>query len=244
MTDERVVLVTGGARRIGAAIVRELHASGWRVLIHVNRSRDEALALAATLDALRAGSVHVLAADLARAVELDHLADAAHAHWGRIDALVNNASSYYATPVGSISAAAVDELVATNLKAPLLLSQACAARMAQGAIVNIVDVHAQRPQARYAAYCAAKAGLWALTQSLALELAPRIRVNAIAPGYMIWAEAEPLAAQEQEHLLARVPLRRLGGGEEVARVTRFLLSADAAYLTGAMLPVDGGLHLN
>jgi pteridine reductase len=239
----RVVLVTGGARRIGAAIVRELHAAGWRVAIHARRSRDEALALAAELEAARSGSAQVFGGDLAQAEAIEHLARASHAHWGRLDALVNNASSYYATPLGEIRASALDDLLATNLKAPLLLTQACVARMDSGAIVNLIDVHARKPQARYSAYCAAKAGLWALTESLALELAPRIRVNAVAPGFMLWAEQEPLDEAARARLLARVPLQRLGGALEIARAVRFLLSEDAQFMTGAVLPVDGGLHL-
>lgn len=243
-TSAPVVLVTGAARRIGAAIARLQHAAGWNVLVHAHRSRDEAQALVDALNAARADSARLLAADLGDAAALPRLADAAHAAWGRLDALVNNASSYFATPLGTLSAARLDELLASNLRAPLLLTQACARHFgADAAVVNIVDAQLWHPQPGYPAYYAAKAGLWSLTETLALELAPRVRVNAVAPGHMLWAESGGIAEHEQARELARIPLGRLGGAEEIARAVRFLLSADAAYITGAILPVDGGLRL-
>jgi pteridine reductase len=243
MQAVQVVLVTGGGRRIGAAIVRALHADGWKLLIHYRESADEALALAAELDAQRADSVHTLRADLLDVAALEQLAQHAHARWGRLDALVNNASTYYATPLGQISAKSFDDLIGSNLRAPLLLTQACAALMADGgAVVNIIDALARRPAKNFAAYHAAKSGLWTLTEALALELAPRIRVNGVAPGHMLWP-AHELSEAKKGAELARVPLGRLGGAEEIARVVRFLLSDDAAYITGSVLPVDGGLRL-
>lgn len=239
-----VVLITGAGRRIGAATACALHAAGWNVVLHAHRSSAEAEALAATLNAQRAGSAQVERADLHDAQAIEALATAAATRWQRLDALVNNASSYYPTPLGQISAAQIDELVGSNLRAPLLLSQACAARLGSGgAIVNIVDTQVPHPQPGYAPYFAAKAGLWSLTETLALELAPRIRVNAVAPGHMLWASGSESHGEMQRRELARIPLGRLGGVDEVARAVRFLLSDDAAYITGAVLPVDGGLRL-
>jgi pteridine reductase len=238
-----VVLVTGAARRVGAATVRELHAAGWNVVIHAHRSFEEAAALATTLNRLRPDSAQALQADLLDPAALERLAQAARDCWGRMDALVNNASTWYPTPIGQLTAEAFEDLVGSNLRAPLLLTQACAARMEQGVVVNILDVHAHRPQRGYSAYTAAKAGLWAVTEALALELAPRIRVNGVAPGHMIWPEAGGPNALQPQAELARVPMARLGGGEEIARAVKFLLSPEAAYVTGAVLPVDGGLRL-
>nr|WP_248679658.1 pteridine reductase [Sinimarinibacterium sp. CAU 1509] len=244
MTLPPVVLITGAARRIGAATARCLHAAGWNVVIHAHRSMDAATALTAELCAQRADSAVALPADLSDAAAIDSLAQRAAGQWSRLDALVNNASSYYPTPVGQINALQIDDLVSSNLRAPLLLTQACVPHMGDGgAIVNIVDTQVPHPQSGYAPYFAAKAGLWSLTETLALELAPRFRVNAIAPGHMIWASNGVISDAEQRAELARIPLARLGGGDEIARAVRFLLSADAAYITGAILPVDGGLRL-
>jgi pteridine reductase len=244
MNPSKVALVTGAARRIGAAITRELHAAGWCVLIHYRGSADEARALAAELEALRPQSAHILQADLADATALTALAQQAHTRWGRLDALVNNASVYYPTPFGQTSAAQFDDLAASNLRAPLLLTQACATLMNDGAaVVNIVDALARQPARGFAAYHAAKSGLWTLTEAMALELAPRLRVNGVAPGHMLWPEYAELSEEQRQRELARVPLGRLGGAQEIARSVKFLLSDDAAYITGAVLPVDGGLRL-
>ncbi|HET8881324.1 MAG TPA: pteridine reductase [Solimonas sp.] len=243
-TESPVVLVTGAARRIGAAIARLQHAAGWNVVVHARRSADDARTLVDELNRARAGSAELLLADLADSATIAPLAAAAHARWRRLDALVNNASSYFPTPFGTIGDAQLDDLLASNLRAPLLLAQACAPLFGDGAaIVNIVDVQTPRPQPPYAAYHAAKAGLWSLTESLALELAPRVRVNGVAPGHMLWALSGGIDTAQQARELARIPLGRLGGGDEIARAVRFLLSADAAYITGAILPVDGGLRL-
>jgi pteridine reductase len=244
MNPPKVALVTGAARRIGAAIARELHAGGWCVLIHYRGSVAEASALAAELNAARPDSAQALHADLADAQALSTLAQEALARWGRLDALVNNASVYYPTPFGQTTATQFDDLIASNLRAPLLLTQACAPLMGEGgAVVNVIDALARRPAKGFAAYHAAKSGLWTLTQALALELAPRIRVNGVAPGHMLWPEYAQLSPGQQSQELSRVPLGRLGGGREIARAVRFLLSDDAAYITGAVLPVDGGLGL-
>lgn len=243
MKKPQVVLVTGAARRIGAAIARELHAAGWNVAIHAHKSFEEAGALAMSLNQVRADSAQALQADLLDGEAIPRLAEAAQACWGGLDALVNNASTYYPTPLGQITPLAFDDLVGSNLRAPLLLTQACAARMDEGSVVNLIDVHAHRPQRGYSAYTAAKAGLWALTEALALELAPRIRVNGVAPGHMIWPTGNQLNDLQKGAELARVPMARLGGGEEIARAVKFLLSPEAAYITGAVLPVDGGIRL-
>jgi pteridine reductase len=244
LSKNAVVLVTGAARRIGAAIAEILHADGWNVVVHADRSIDTARALASRLNAQRPDSAEALGADLRDADAIEALARAADARWQRLDALVNNASSYYRTSLGSIAAAQIDELVASNLRAPLLLTQACVPLMRDGgAVVNIVDALLHKPMRGFAPYYAAKTGLASLTETLALELAPRIRVNGVAPGHMLWADSSALNEEQQDAELARIPLARLGGAVEIARAVRFLLSADAAYVTGAILPVDGGLRL-
>jgi pteridine reductase len=244
MATLRVVLVTGAARRIGAAIAEILHADGWNVVVHAHTSIEAAQELVDRLNAQRPDSAAALAADLRDSAAIAPLAHAAHARWQCLDALVNNASSYHRTPLGSITAAQIDELVASNLRAPLLLTQACVPLMRDGgAVLNIVDALLHKPMSGFAPYYAAKAGLASLTETLALELAPRIRVNGVAPGHMLWASSSALSEDQQAAELARIPMQRLGGADEIARAVRYLLSADAAYVTGAVLPVDGGLRL-
>lgn len=237
-----VALVTGAAARVGAAIAETLHRQGFRVVIHCRNSRVDADALAAQLNGVRAASAAVVQGDLADLAALPALAAEARAHWGRLDALVNNASSYFRSPLAAVTPAQFNDLIGSNLAAPLFLSQACAAFDELRNIVNIVDVHARQPRAGYAPYFAAKAGLWTLTEALAAELAPRVRVNAVAPGHMIWATQPTLTPQQQDAELARIPLGRLGGAAQVAKAVGFLLSDAADYITGTVLPVDGGLR--
>jgi pteridine reductase len=237
-----VALVTGGGRRVGAAIVRILHGAGMNVAIHYRGSAAEARALAAQLNAARKDSAVALRADLLKTAALEQLARRAVARWGRLDLLVNNASSYYETPLGSISEQAFDDLVGTNLKAPLLLSQACAEalRAARGAIVNLSDLYARKPLHGRAPYCAAKAGLEAATRVLALELAPQVRVNAVAPSGILWPSDDSVDAAGKRRHLQRVPLRQLGGEESIAQAVLYLASPAAAFVTGTTLSVDGG----
>jgi pteridine reductase len=242
-TGTPVVLVTGAAKRVGAAIARALHASGWNVVIHYRASGGDARALEKELNRARADSAASLRANLLDLRAVDKLAVEAHARWGRLDALVNNASSYYKTPLAELTEEQYEDLTGSNLKAPLFLTRACAKLMKQGSVVNIADIHAALPMKHYAVYCAAKAGLVSLTESLARELAPRIRVNAVAPGHVLWAEPSSMTAAQREAEIARVPLQRLARPEEIGLACAFLLSPAAGYITGATLPVDGGLRL-
>ncbi len=239
-----VVLVTGAARRVGAAIATTLHAAGARVALHYRSSASAATDLAATLNAARPDSALCLQADLCASEELPQLVERVVQHFGSLDALVNNASSFYATPIGSIDLAAWDDLIGSNLKGPLFLSQAAAPylRRTRGVIVNITDIHAERPLKNYPLYCAAKAGLLGLTRALALELAPEIRVNAVAPGPIEWPEGSATAdfdAVARAAIIAHTLLRREGCPLDVARTVRFLLF-DAPYVTGQVINVDGG----
>ena len=208
----KAYLVTGAARRVGAAIARRLHAAGGSVLIHYGRSRAEAEALATELNTARAGSALAHGLDLSDIDGLKALVGAAVGAFGRLDGVVNNASGFYSTPLGSIIASQWDDLLASNLKAPLFLSQAAAAELKKthGAIVNIVDIHADRPLKDYVVYTVAKAGLAGLTRSLALELAPEVRVNGVAPGAIKWPDASSDNGQfsptERERILAATPL--------------------------------------
>ncbi len=241
-TTASVALITGAAVRVGAAIAETLHARGFRVVVHCHRSTAEAEALTERLNARRADSAVWLSADLADLAAVSDLALQARRQWGRLNVLVNNASSYRRTPLGQITPADMDDLLTSNLRAPLMLAQACAAFSELGQIINILDVYARKPRPGYAPYFAAKAGLWTLTEALAVELAPRVRVNGVAPGHMIWAVDSAMNEAQKQAEAARIPLGRLGGADEVARAVAFLASDEAAYMTGAVLPVDGGLR--
>ncbi|MDO9453568.1 MAG: SDR family oxidoreductase [Stagnimonas sp.] len=245
-----VALVTGAARRVGAAIAQRLHAEGWRVAIHCGRSRVEADALAATLNTKRVDSAAVFSFDLRAEAAATQLVAAVQVRWAAPAALVNNASSYLATPIGTVTGAAVDELIGTNLKAPLLLTQAAHAAGALRGVVNLLDAHSRyQPRARLSAYSAAKDALWALTESLAVELAPVVRVNGVALGHILAEVREPPTPAEALDLadkatqLGRIPLARFGTPQEVAAAVAWLLSSEAAYVSGAILPVDGARRL-
>ncbi len=238
---ERAVLITGAARRVGGAIARELHAAGASVMLHYRSSARAAGALAAELNALRPGSAACLPADLLDMEALPRLVADTVARFGRLDALVNNASSFFPTPLGGIGLDAWDDLVGSNLKAPLFLTQAAAPHLRErrGAVVNITDIHAERPLAGYPLYCAAKAGLLGLTRALALELAPEVRVNAVAPGPILWPDDGAFDSAARRDIVAHTLLRREGSPADIARTVRFLLD-DAPYVTGQVINVDGG----
>jgi pteridine reductase len=241
MSDSaKVAMVTGGARRIGAAIVRRLHAAGYRVAIHAHAAGPELDALSAELEATRPGSVLALQADLRDAAAVAPLVQQTLARFGRLDALVNNASNFFPTPLDTADIAQWDELMAVNARAPFLLAQAAAPalRAGGGAIVNMVDAALAHPLPAHAAYTAAKGALAALTAALAVDLAPQVRVNAIAPGAILWPEVGKDAAA-QAAAMARTPLGRVGTPEEVAEAVRWLIE-DAHYITGHTLPLDGG----
>jgi len=243
--EGKTALVTGGARRIGARIVQRLHAAGARVVIHCRNSRSEADALAGELNARRPDSARVVVGDLAAPALCEQVGQSAVEIWGRLDLLVNNASSFYPTPVGSITAEQFDDLLASNLRAPTFLAQATAPalRASGGGIINIADIHGQRPLANHPVYCAAKAGLIMLTRVLARDLAPEVRVNAIAPGSILWPEGpggdDPA---NQQAVLNATPLGRQGDPDDIAGALLYL-ARDAPFVTGQVLAVDGGRGL-
>lgn len=238
-----VALITGSAKRIGAAIARALHAAGYDLALHYRHSQAAAQALADELEAARTGSTRLLRADLAEFDRLPELIAHTVGHYGRLDALVNNASDFHPTPVGSTTPAQWDALFASNARAPYFLAQAAAPHLAatQGAIVNLIDIYAERPLPQHSVYCMAKAALLMATKSLALELGPAVRVNAVAPGAILWPEDDSNTAAQQA-MLARTPLARTGTPEEVADAARWLLQ-DARYCTGQVIRVDGGRML-
>ncbi|OGA69367.1 MAG: pteridine reductase [Betaproteobacteria bacterium RIFCSPLOWO2_12_FULL_68_20] len=236
----KAALVTGAARRIGAAIARELHAAGASVAIHYRDAEAEAVKLEAELNAARAGSALRVKAELLAPVAPRALVGAALERFGRLDLLVNNASSFFPTRIGAIEASHWEELIGSNLRAPLFLAQEAAPHLQSsgGSIVNVVDIHAERPLKGYVVYSIAKAGLAALTRSLALELGPAVRVNAVAPGAIAWPEDGQFENGERSRIVATTPLARVGSPEEVAQAVHFL--ACARFVTGQILAVDGG----
>ena len=238
--ESKVCLVTGGARRIGAEISRALHRVGARVAIHYRSSHDEARALAAELSEIRKDSALPLQADQHGPDVPASLIRAVVDHFGRLDVLVNNASSFYQTPLGSITHEQWDDLVSSNMKAPLFLSQAAAAALQKtsGNIINVVDIHARRPLRDYIVYSAAKAGLAMITRGLALELAPEVRVNGVAPGAILWPEIS-LDERTREKIIEQTALKRAGSPEDIVNCILYLL-ADADYVTGQIIAVDGG----
>jgi len=241
--ESKVALVTGAARRVGAAIARRLHAAGANVVLHYRGAESEAALLEKELNAARAGSAMKVRGDLLAPVAPKALVDAALQRFARLDILVNNASAFYPTAIGQIELSHWEELIGSNLRAPLFLSQAAAPRLALagGAIVNIADIHAERPLKGYVVYSIAKSGIVALTRSLALELAPGVRVNAVAPGAIAWPEDGQFDPGERERIVATTPLRRIGNPDEIAQAVHFLCTAP--FVTGQVLAVDGGRSL-
>ena len=240
----KVVLITGGAKRVGAAICRRLHGAGASLMLHYRASAGEARLLQAELNGTRADSVALIQADLLDLKALPPLVEQTVQRFGRLDALVNNASSFYASPIGEITSAIWDDLMGTNLRAPLFLAQAAAPslRKAQGAIVNIADIHAERPLKSYIVYSVAKSGLVALTRSLARELAPEVRVNAVAPGPILWPDDDAFDEVSRQRIISHTLLKREGTPDDIAKAVHFLL-ADATYVTGETINVDGGRHI-
>jgi pteridine reductase len=237
---DQVVLITGGARRVGAEIARTLHAAGANVFIHYRASAAAAIALADEFNKARPHSAAIHAAHLMNAEAPDKLVAAALLEFGRLDILINNASSFYPTPVGQISQPQWDDLIGSNLKAPLFLSQAAAPslRASQGLIINMIDIHALRPLRAHLVYSVAKAGLAMLTRALARELGPEVRVNGIAPGPVLWPEGDMDEALKRE-IIDKTALKRHGTARDVARAALFL-AKDAPYVTGQIIAVDGG----
>jgi len=239
-----VALITGAAKRVGAAIARKLQGENYRVVIHFNHSRAAAEALAGELNSLKANSAALVQADLGDVNSLSDVAEKALQIFGRCDLLVNNASSFYPTPVGKATAQQWQDLFASNAQAPFFLAQALIPELQQnsGSIINICDVHAHRPLREHTLYCMAKAANKMLTQSLALELAPKVRVNGVAPGAVLWPEGNPPSADTLQKKLQSIPLQQLGGAEAIADAVAFLAQPHN-YITGQILNVDGGKSL-
>ncbi|GAA6153829.1 pteridine reductase [Pseudoteredinibacter isoporae] len=241
MSEAAVVLITGGAKRIGAALCRRFHEGGYRVLLHYRHSKDAADALASELNQEAPDSCCCIQADLNTLSGIRQLAESAKRKWGRVDLLINNASSFYPTPIADCNDAQWDDLMGSNAKAPLFLSQALAPTLAKhkGAIINFADIHAEKPMANHSIYNMAKAANVMLTKSLALELAPSIRVNSIAPGAILWPEA----GEENASILAKIPLQRCGGEAPICQAAWYL-AEQAPYTTGQILAIDGGRSLH
>ncbi|MFP3874779.1 MAG: pteridine reductase [Thiohalophilus sp.] len=243
MSEHKVVLITGAAHRIGATTARLLHEQGMNIVLHYRHSREAAEKLQLELEHRRADSVVLSQADLHHTNELRQLAKQAAQVWGRLDVLINNASSFYPTPVESASVEQWDDLMGSNVKAPFFLSQAAAPYLKeqQGCIVNIVDIHAERPLRNFPIYSMAKASLAMATRALAAELGPEIRVNGVAPGAILWPEN--LEDEDKEKIISRTFLKRRGSPDDIAKAILYLIR-DAGYMTGQILAVDGGRSLN
>lgn len=238
----KVAFITGSARRLGACTANYLHEQGYNLVLHYHQSHQEAEQLLHSLNKRRSGSAKLVQGDLCQMQSLQRIGTQALEAFERLDVLINNASSFYPTPMGSIHLDDWHNLVGSNMQAPLFLSQALlpALREARGNIVNMVDIHAERPLRHHTLYCMAKSALISMTHSLALELAPRVRVNAVAPGAILWPD-NPMQVAEKDMILAQIPLARLGNEEAIAKAIAFLLDAD--YVTGQVLKVDGGRSL-
>jgi pteridine reductase len=240
----KVALITGAAQRIGARLARALHARAYNVVIHCNRSVDAAEAIARELNAQRENSARVLRADMEDIDAVQRLAADAIALWGRVDVLVNNASTYYSTPWQTAAAHDWDRLVGSNLKGPFFLTQALLAELSQrkGCVLNMIDIAAERPARDFSLYCMAKAGLAMLTKSLAVDHGKNLRVNGIAPGAILWPEP-PLSEVAKMQMLEKIPAGHIGDPDDIVRTALFLIE-DAPYINGQIIAVDGGLHLH
>ena len=244
--QNKIVLITGGAKRVGASICRLLHANGANLMIHYRSSVNEARALQAELNLQRPNSVAIIQGDLLNLSVLPSLVQETIKHFGKLDVLINNASSYYPTEIGDIQEEQWQDLMGSNLKAPLFLSQAAAAelRKQQGCIINITDMHVERPKKGYIVYSVAKAGLVTLTKSLAHELSPEVRVNAVAPGPVMWPEDNPHFDElYRQRVISQTLLKRIGEPNDIAKAVKFLIQ-DAPFITGQVIAVDGGRSLN
>lgn len=241
--NEPVVLITGGARRVGAVMARHLHAQGLRIALHYRHSAKAARQLQAELQEQREDSVLLLQADLLAVNKINHMLQTVIDVWGRLDVLINNASSFYPTAVGKVTEKDWDDLLGSNLKAPFFLSQAAAPHLAkhQGCIINLADIHAERPLKNHPVYSIAKAGLVTATKALARELGPQVRVNAIAPGAIMWPEAD-MDDLAKQRIISNTALKRHGEPLDIARTAWFLIK-DAPYITGQIIAVDGGRTL-
>jgi pteridine reductase len=242
--SNKVALITGAAQRIGAQLVRALHARSYNVVIHCNRSADAADAIAAELNAQRDNSARVLRANMEDIDAVQRLALEATALWGRMDVLINNASTYYSTPWHTAAAHDWDRLIGSNLKGPFFLTQALLAELSQhkGCVVNMIDISAERPARDFSLYCIAKAGLAMLTKSLAVDHGGEVRVNGIAPGAILWPEP-PLSEAAKMRMLEKIPAGQIGDPSDIVRTALFLIE-DAPYINGQIIAVDGGLHLH
>lgn len=246
MQTEKVALITGSARRVGAVIARTLHANNIKIVIHYRSSATDAKALCDELNAKRPDSAITLAADLNDITQPPKLAADAAKQWGRLDILINNASSFFPTPIGKANDDNWNDLLNSNVKAPFFLTQAAAPFLTKqnGCIINMVDIHARQPLKSYPIYCIAKAGLLMLTKSLARELGPNVRVNAIAPGAVLWPEDEnDLDLTSRDKIIARTALKRVGTPQDIAKTALFLIQ-NADYITGQVIAVDGGRSLD
>jgi len=244
--ENKIVLITGGAKRDGAAICSLLHAHGTNLMSHYRNSVNEARALQSELNLKRANSVAIIQGDLLNLATLPNLVEETVKHFGKLDVLINNASTYYPTEIGNINEANWNDLMGSNLKAPLFLSQAAAIelRKQQGCIINITDMHVERPKKGYIVYSVAKAGLVTLAKSLAHELSPEVRVNAVAPGPVMWPENNPQFDEVyRQRVISQTLLKRIGEPDDIAKAVKFLIQ-DAPFMTGQIIAVDGGRSLN
>ncbi len=238
--EGKTVLVTGAAKRIGASLVSEFHRAGASLFIHFRSSADQATALATKLNGHRPGSAFTLQADLNKPDAPTQLIDEIKQSTGRLDVLVNNASDFFATPLGSVTQSDWDSLINSNLRGPFFLSQAAAPllRSSRGLILNILDIHASKPLRDHSVYCMAKAGLSMMTRALAQDLAPEIRVNGIAPGAIVWPE-QNISEQERQRIVSQTPMGRTGDVADISGLAVFL-ATDAEFITGQVIAVDGG----